>query len=84
MSHPTLPSANQAASALFRLGLTLTGVLGCMFVVVHFGDRLHVNEAALYGVAGGGAVLILYRLVALFRQLASPLAPPAARRPLRH
>lgn len=84
MSHSTLPSANKAASALLHLGFTLTGVLACMFVVVHFGERLHTGEAALYGIAGAGGVLILYRLVILFRELAAPLATPAARRPLRN
>ncbi|HET8731979.1 MAG TPA: hypothetical protein VFM34_12840 [Moraxellaceae bacterium] len=84
MSHSTIPSANKAASALFRLASTLTLVLACMFFAVHFGDRLHGGTALLYGVGGAGALLILRRLVILFRELASPLPRPEARHPIKY
>lgn len=82
MSNSTLPSANQAASALLHFGFTLTGVLACLFFVAHFSPLMNGGEALLYGVGGVGAVLILRSLLGLMRELATPL-PTAARRPLK-
>ena len=84
MSHSTIPSANKAASALFRLASTLTLVLAAMFFAVHFSDRLHAGTALLYGVGGIGALLILRRLILLFRELANPLPAPVSRHPIKH
>lgn len=83
MSNSTLPSANQAASALLHLAFTLTGVLGCLFFVVHFSPLMHGGEALLYAVGLAGAVLILRSLLGLMRELSTPLST-TARRPLKH
>ncbi len=83
MSNPTLPSANQAAAALLHLGFTLTGVLACLFFVVHFSPLMHGGEALLYGLGGIGAVLILRSLLGLMRELATPLPAPT-RRTIKH
>lgn len=79
MSNSPLPSANQAASGLLHLGFTLTGVLGCLFFVVHFSPLMHGGEALLYVVGLAGAVLILRSLLGLMRELAAPLPTPSRR-----
>lgn len=84
MSNSTLPNANKAAAALLHLGFTLTVVLAAMFFVVHFGPALHAGEAAIYLVALVGAALVVRSVILLFRDLASPMAAPVARRPLKH
>lgn len=83
MSHPPLPSANSAASALLHLGMTLTAVVALMFFVVHFGHLMHAGKALLYAVAGAGGVLILRSVVQVVRELARPLPPSRPRRAIR-
>lgn len=84
MSNSIHANANKAAAALLNLGFTLTVVLAAMFFVVHFGPALHLGEASLYVAALIGAALVLRSIIRLFRDLASPLAVPAARRPLKN
>lgn len=78
------PSANQAASALLHLGLTLTAVLGAFYLLGQFGPQLHLGKTALYVMTVLGSLLILRSLVRLARQTMTtrPASPP--RQPLKN
>lgn len=80
MSNSPATAANKAALILLRLAFSLTGTLGGMFFLVHFGSSLPFARTALYGVAVLGGALILAGLANLFRELAEPRTPCSGRR----